>query len=218
MAENGYSEPHALTIKVRADLLETIAGYSSDRFAQELAHAVDNIDTDDAENLRWACALMAEQCERVETAGYLAEASELGRDAGRAAASWIVDGNTDTAQIPGILKMLDDGDPRADDYMPRRPDLSGEWGGDPTPLSIAREITGKSPRYVLAGERDPRDGDPSPELIEALAKAWEEGVDETFSEACESELRKAAQHTDCALCESGVADDHAPEPATDEEA
>ena len=105
------------------------------------------------------------------------EASEAGADAAKSAATWTVDGNVGEAYAPTMLKMLSDGDPQVYDYLPRRPDLSGEYADDVTPLSLAREITSLE--------------DPDPDLIDALADAYEAGVSETFEAACEAELRKA---------------------------
>jgi len=106
----------------------------------------------------------------------LAAARVAGIEAARNAASWTTDGTTDVLDASRLLAMLDDGDPAAYDYLPRYPDLSGEWADDPTPLSLAREITG--------------DDDPAPDVIDALAEAWEEAVAETFTDACEAELRR----------------------------
>ena len=99
------------------------------------------------------------------------EALQLGQDAGIAAASWCFDGNSDPAERGRVLAMLRDGDPMAFDYLPSMPNLSGGWADDPTPLSLARDITG--------------DDDPSPELIDTLADTWESGVALTFESECE---------------------------------
>ena len=113
--------------------------------------------------------------------GWIEEATEQGREAARAAASWTCDGNTDPEHAARVLDMLDDGDPQADGYLPARPNLSGEWAGDPTPLSLAREITGEQ--------------DPDADLIDALAEAFEDGVSEAFEDACAAELRRHAPTT-----------------------
>jgi hypothetical protein len=107
-----------------------------------------------------------------------AEAREIGREAGKAAGSWAADGNTDPEGARRLVAMLDDGDPAAYDRLPDAPNLSGEWADDPTPLSLARDITGED--Y------------PDPELMDRLAEAFDEGVGETFEQACERELRTAA--------------------------
>lgn len=110
---------------------------------------------------------------------YVPAAYQLGREAGEAAASWVVDGNTDVQIARGLLKMLDDGDPAAEQYLPRRPDLSGEFAEDLTPRGLYLEVTGNDP-YSEA------DAD----TIQALSDAWEDGVADTFELTCEAELIK----------------------------
>ncbi len=106
---------------------------------------------------------------------FLAAAYERGRDAALAAASWVTDGNESDESRRRKLAMLEDGDPAIDQFLPNTPNLSGEWADDPTPLSLARDITG---------------GDDLPEdLTDALADEFERGVDDHFSAACERELR-----------------------------
>jgi hypothetical protein len=104
-------------------------------------------------------------------------AFELGADAGRSAASWVIDGNTSADHVARVVAMLEAGDPEADEYLPATPNLSGEWADDPTPLSLARDITGED--------------DPAPDAIDALADAFERGVAETFVPECERILRAA---------------------------
>jgi hypothetical protein len=108
---------------------------------------------------------------------YENEAREMGRQAGIAAASWVIDGNTSQEHIQRMVAMYDEGDPEYHDYLPTRPNLSGEWADDPTPLSITTEIVG-----------DEVDPDP---IVDAIAEAWEAGADETFEVECERILRAA---------------------------
>lgn len=105
----------------------------------------------------------------------LEDARELGRDAGRAAGTWAADGNSDVEERRRVLAMLEDGDPEAWDYLPNRPNLSGEFADDLTPAKLADELGFE---------------DATSEMIDALADAYEEGVSETFESACEEELRK----------------------------
>lgn len=105
----------------------------------------------------------------------LAEAYEMGRDAGRAAATWSCDGNSDINERRRVLAMLNDGDPEAYDYLPNTPNLSGEWADDPTPNSLAYDLG------YSAGDED---------VISQIAEEWERGVSETFMTACERELIK----------------------------
>lgn len=113
----------------------------------------------------------------------------LGVEAAEAAASWTVDGNSDPAVIARLLELMDAGDPAVDDYLPARPDLSGEWADAPTPMSLYEEVTGRSHAEAeaeaglgyetLVGEE-----------MDELADAWEQGVSDTFEQACEAELRR----------------------------
>ena len=114
---------------------------------------------------------------------FITEASKLGRDAGRAAGSWAADGNTKQQHITNVLKMLDDGDPEASDYLPPTPNLSGEWADDLTPAKLFEEVVGRE-----ATERDA-------ELKDTLATAWEDGVMETFENQCEKTLRSFSTAT-----------------------
>jgi hypothetical protein len=107
---------------------------------------------------------------------HVQEARSMGIDAATNAASWVVNGNTSDDHIRRVLQLMEDCDPFADDYLPRYPDLSGEFAGDYTPLTLARDILDAD--------------DPSAEDIDTLADAWEDGVSETFYSACESILRE----------------------------
>lgn len=108
-------------------------------------------------------------------------AYKLGVEAAQAAASWAADGNTDAAAIARLLEMMEAGDPALEQYLPPTPDLSGEWADGPTPTSLALEVT----------SIDPDDDDESwAATVDALADAWEQGVADTFEQACEAELRR----------------------------
>jgi hypothetical protein len=107
------------------------------------------------------------------------EAYRLGVEAAVAAASWVLDGNTPQDHIARMVAWLDDGDPRADEFLPAMPDLSGEWADGPTPLSLAMKII-----------EDPL---PSAAAIGRCADAWEAGVSDTFGPECERILRGALE-------------------------
>jgi hypothetical protein len=111
---------------------------------------------------------------------YENEAREMGRRAGIAAASWVFDGNTSPFQVERMVKWMDDGDPQYEQYLPARPNLSGEWADDPTPGTLAYEITGLDSDYPGFDQ-----------IVDAIADAWEAGVDETFEVECERILREA---------------------------
>lgn len=66
MTFNGYAELHPLDLRVRADNLETVYGYSTEQFPRELAHGIDSIDTDDADSMRWAMVLMDRRIAELE--------------------------------------------------------------------------------------------------------------------------------------------------------
>jgi hypothetical protein len=53
-------------------------------------------------------------------------AYSLGYDQGRAAGSWVTDGNTSDATYRALLQGLEDGDPEIITGLPTSP-LSGEW-------------------------------------------------------------------------------------------
>lgn len=117
-------------------------------------------------------------------------AYDLGVEHAKNAASWIIDGNTKREFIPAVLAFMDDDDPRADDYLPRRPDLSGEYADDLTPIRLYERITGKD-----HGDAQESAGLAYETLVgsvvDSLFSAYEEGVDETFGEECERILREA---------------------------
>jgi hypothetical protein len=66
-------------------------------------------------------------------------ARELGNDAGKAAASWVFDGNTSTETYRTFLRWYEDGDPRIDEFAPRSW-LSGEWSDEPTTDDVLADI------------------------------------------------------------------------------
>ena len=110
------------------------------------------------------------------------QAYALGADHARNAASWVTDGNESDDSRARKLAMLEAGDPAADDFLPRRPNLSGEFADDPTPASLCEGIC-DAPFGTLTAD--------DVEAIEtALCDAYENGVSETFEDACAAELRK----------------------------
>ena len=73
----------------------------------------------------------------MRTREIMREARKDGAAAGRAAASWVFDGNTKDATYREVLKGIEDGDPEVMDRF-RTPDLSGEWTDEPTPRTRER--------------------------------------------------------------------------------
>lgn len=53
MLSNPYAKEFPLTIIVRADMLETVAGYSNTNFLIELASAVRQFDMTDVDSALW---------------------------------------------------------------------------------------------------------------------------------------------------------------------
>jgi hypothetical protein len=131
----------------------------------------------------------------------IAEARERGADAAKAAASWVTDGNSDIDERRRVLAMMRNGDPAADDYLPREPDLSGEFADDLTPRTLLIEISGDDYESLSHAEQE--------RLEQELSEAFEDGVRETFTATCEAELIRFCYndpvncpgHTDDVDCE-----------------
>lgn len=96
----------------------------------------------------------------------LARARYLGADAALAAASWVTMSESDARSI------LDDVDPEVVDRYPE-PNLSGEFADDPTPDSLAREITGTADGGWVYDVY----------MTDEIATAWEEGRDLVWADA-----------------------------------
>lgn len=104
---------------------------------------------------------------------WLDAARALGEDAGRNAASWCVDGNSDRAERARVLAMMREGDPQAFDFLPPMPNLSGEWADDPTPGSLVEDVTGLSRWNVDDATTD------------EIVFAWDAGANIAFGAECE---------------------------------
>lgn len=118
---------------------------------------------------------------------FIEDAKELGEEHAKAAAGWIVDGNTDLASAERLLGMLRDGDPAAEQYLPKQPNLSGEYAEDLTPAALYREIVGDHIFIDMEPERFET-------LTTELCDAYETGGD-VFGVCCEKTLEKFC-HTD----------------------
>src|SRR5580765_6801139 len=89
---------------------------------------------------------------------------DRGREAGKAAGSWVIDGNTSSETVQAILKGIEDGDPAIMDMEPSP--LSGEWAGESV--------------YELIPEiREMEERDAHAEIDEACS-AYELGFSEGF--------------------------------------
>lgn len=102
------------------------------------------------------------------------QAYALGCEHARNAASWTVDGAS-REYCARLLAMLDAGDPAVRDFLPREPDLSGEWADDLTPFALAQEVGAEASE------------------IDVVADAYMLGVSETFEDACVAELLRVVE-------------------------
>ena len=107
-----------------------------------------------------------------------------GAQAAENAASWTVDGNTPESTISALLEDLLNGDPRADEYLPARPDLSGQWADAPTPRSLFETVTGLDAHAEASWNADAYGA-----IVDSLCEAFETAVSDTFEPACERVLR-----------------------------
>jgi hypothetical protein len=99
---------------------------------------------------------------------------QAGEDSGKAAGSWVADGNTPEAELRSVLQMWEDGDPAA----PTAPaPFSGEWAGDP------------SPEDVIGANTDCDVESLSPEEIDELATAFEDAYFEAWQDEAERTVR-----------------------------
>lgn len=112
------------------------------------------------------------------------EVYSWGVDAARDAASWMVDGRTSWAHLRFLAHLIEEGDPKLDQYLPSYPDLSGEWSSDLTWIGIARY-------FDLPTETEAECA-----VIDELAEAFEEGVAAEFYTACSDEVYKALEGLD----------------------
>lgn len=73
-----------------------------------------------------------------EWAKIIAAATELGATDGRAAATWVFDGNTSDETWTEARRALDEGDPAAWDAYSSP--LSGEWADGLTPTALMEQL------------------------------------------------------------------------------
>jgi hypothetical protein len=92
------------------------------------------------------------------------QADAAGYEAGTAAGSWVIDGNTTEDAARTILEGIADGDPEVMDALPSAP-LSGEWAGAPLPRDILRDL-----------DADEYDDDAADEILRAYEDGYSRGV------------------------------------------
>jgi hypothetical protein len=103
-----------------------------------------------------------------------------GKDDGKAAASWLIDGNTPHPEevLDRLIDGIDEGDPAILDELPS-PRLGAEFADDPTWEDILKaELDEYSEERVFNGEYD--------DLYEAYQYAFQNGVEEWLRETIKS--------------------------------
>jgi hypothetical protein len=93
----------------------------------------------------------------------LTDAEQEGYDAGKAAGSWLLDGNSTTENARRLLQGIEDGDPEIMDELPSAP-LSGEWAD------------GLLPRDVLAWYDMDDNDDAADDVLSAFENGYSRGV------------------------------------------
>lgn len=105
-----------------------------------------------------------EHFEEIRAAADLLERAEQeGYDAGAAAGSWLLDGNSTEADARRLLVGIEEGDPEVLDELPSAP-LSGEWADGPTPAG------------VLASLGLDEDADEAEDVLRAFEDGYARGV------------------------------------------
>jgi len=107
--------------------------------------------------------------ERIEIRGYTD---------GKAAGSWVTDGNTRIETYSVLLAGIEDGDPMVLDTLPA-PSLGGEWADSPTWTQ------------VLEDEDCEEDDEGRPDLLTVYEAAFSDGVTEEVTRACRYQLDEA---------------------------
>lgn len=111
------------------------------------------------------------------------DAAALGREHGKAAASWFFDGNTPTFAYEHTLKGIREGDPMVMDQLPSSP-LSGEFADSLTPAGLVREL-GENDESLSSEEWD--------ELCQEYETAYADEVQAEIERACDRQLREDRQ-------------------------
>jgi hypothetical protein len=115
------------------------------------------------------------------------KAAQFGTSAGKNAAEWAIQdlwggratrGERETAE--SVLRQIADGDPAIYDAF-SLPNLSGEWGGDPTPVDIFENCNGY--------EYDPEQMEHQ-EIMDELCTIWETSVSDAFYATLEESAKE----------------------------
>ena len=101
---------------------------------------------------------------------YRARAAELGEAAGKAAASWVFDGNTSPETYRAFLAGYEEGDPMVmDAYQPASGWLSGEFAESPTPDTLASDL-----------DLDPDNIGHDVDILDDACEVFEEVADDAY--------------------------------------
>jgi hypothetical protein len=106
----------------------------------------------------------------------LEDARKLGAEHGRAAGSWVIDGNTSTETAIWIVGGYENGDPEVMDVMPAP--LSGEWADSMTPQELIHELMGED--YDLHSDEFVKD---------AACDAYEQAYSQAYWDQVVSDAR-----------------------------
>jgi hypothetical protein len=90
------------------------------------------------------------------------KAQAFGVECGKAAGSWVLDGNSSLDYAQKLLDGYEDGDPAVMDLQPSP--LSGEWADGLTEADVYR-----------AADFDPEDTDAAPDVLDAFELGFGEG-------------------------------------------
>lgn len=97
------------------------------------------------------------------------DAYTLGEQHGRAAGSWVIDGNTTRETAQAVLSGYEDGDPLVMDMQPSP--LSGEWADSMTPQRLMVEM-GLDPSTTYPPESGMHEDD--------ICDAYEQGFSDAY--------------------------------------
>ena len=111
-------------------------------------------------------------------------AQERGAENGRAAASWVFDGNTTTETYRAILRGIDDGDPAVLDQLPTA-DLSGQMADTLTGPELVEDAAG----YVGLSEEAARDW--FTEICDAYETGYDQAVTDELTRVARLQLEEA---------------------------
>lgn len=115
-----------------------------------------------------------------------------GAEDGKAAGSWVVDGNTSEEALRRLLEGLDEGDPEVLDSLPAGP-LSGEFAD------------GLLPRDLLASLEVEEDDEAADDILRAYEDAWSSAVQEEAERSARAMLPEDEDEDDEAATISQLA-------------